>query len=674
MKYTCKRCGNEFEAKHKTAVCSNCRTAVCVVCGKEFKLQWPWTQLTCSSKCRGEYVKQSGIAKKRTQKARETLEDTYGVDNPQKLQLFTKTCKYCGRKFTTTSARREYCENDHYGPCPVCGKLVKITNMYEGPTACSEKCRMERISLTNLARYGSKFSITSAHAKAVGKQTCLQKYGVTHYSKTAEYKEKFTKTMLTRYGVEYALQSPEIKAKAKETNIKTYGGPSPMCNSKIKQKSEYTVTANYGGFGWASEMLSERIRATNIEKYGTPYPTQSEQIKQKTRETCLHRYGAEAYGSSITALRERITDPAKLDNFVQFRTDPATFILNTYDTKPTVTQICRDTGVTDTPVYNILLKNNCRELATFNSSTMELDIISYLQHNYPNIQINRNDRIQIAPQELDIYLPEYHIGIECNPTVTHNSSLPDPWGGEPKHYKYHQDKSLKAKDAGVFLFHIFGYEWTHRRDIILSMLSNLLGGTSSKVYARNTEVVQLSDNECKEFLNANHRQGGLTAKIRLGLKEKRTGDLVSVMTFNKMRSTIGETKNTESRSTYELSRFCSKLYTSVIGGASKLFKYFCNNYDVEKIVSFSDLAHTRGELYRILGFKSVSLSDPGYVWVNGVDDSSLHRVNCQKNNLPKLFHDDTIDIKNKTEKEIMEEHGYVRVYDSGVIRWEWKRI
>ena len=60
---TCVRCGAQFEAKRKTAVCANCHTAVCVICGKEFQLQTPWTQKTCSSKCRAEYVKQSGIAK-----------------------------------------------------------------------------------------------------------------------------------------------------------------------------------------------------------------------------------------------------------------------------------------------------------------------------------------------------------------------------------------------------------------------------------------------------------------------------------------------------------------------------------------------------------------------------------------------------------------------------------
>lgn len=90
------------------------------------------------------------------------------------------------------------------------------------------------------------------------------------------------------------------------------------------------------------------------------------------------------------------------------------------------------------------------------------------------------------------------------------------------------------------------------------------------------------------------------------------------------------------------------------------------------IYSFSDISHTKGNLYDTLGFKEVSRSEPNYVWVDYTSDSYLSRVKCQKQNLRKLFDDDSIDIENKTEKQIMEEHGYVQVFDSGNIRWEYR--
>ena len=200
------------------------------------------------------------------------------------------------------------------------------------------------------------------------------------------------------------------------------------------------------------------------------------------------------------------------------------------------------------------------------------------------------------------------------------------------------------------------------------MISNVLHCNAAKEHARKCYVSEISNAECKEFLDANHRQGHVFASIRLGLKLKATDELVSVMTFNKMRPTIGKVDDLEG--SWELSRFCNKLYTSVAGGASKLLAYFIKTYCPSKIVSFSDVAHTRGNLYSTLGFHEVSRSDPGYVWVNYQTDQCINRVSCQKSNLRKLFHDDSIDIEHKTEREIMEEHGYVRVFDSGVIRWE----
>jgi hypothetical protein len=132
-------------------------------------------------------------------------------------------------------------------------------------------------------------------------------------------------------------------------------------------------------------------------------------------------------------------------------------------------------------------------------------------------------------------------------------------------------------------------------------------------------------------------------------------------------------KSSDTENTWELSRFCSLLNTSVVGGASKLFKYFCRNYDYDTIISFSDRAHTRGTLYKILGFQKKNTSEPNYVWVNMKDDTYYNRVACQKRNLRKLFNEPDLDIENQTEKQIMMTHGYVQVFDSGTIRWEYTK-
>ena len=309
------------------------------------------------------------------------------------------------------------------------------------------------------------------------------------------------------------------------------------------------------------------------------------------------------------------------------------------------------------------------ELLEYNYSSIERDIENFLIELLPNINIIKRARNLIPPYELDIYLPEYNIAIECNPTYTHNSTLPAFSKQQSLSSSYHNMKTNLCEQHGIFLFHIFGYEWTCKSTIIKSMLSNLLKCNTIKYYARNLQIVKLTNSECKTFLNANHRQGYTTSSIRYGLI---TNDeqLVSVMTFSKMRNSIGYTDGV-TPNTYELTRFCNALNTTVVGGASKLFKYFICNNVFNKIVSFSDRAHTQGNLYEVLGFSKISISRPGYVWVNYYNDTYYHRVTCQKHNLPKLFNEPNLDIQNSTEAQIMASHGYVQVFDSGVIRWEY---
>lgn len=136
-----------------------------------------------------------------------------------------------------------------------------------------------------------------------------------------------------------------------------------------------------------------------------------------------------------------------------------------------------------------------------------------------------------------------------------------------------------------------------------------------------------------------------------------------------MRHTLGTGKYTPENS-YELVRFCNHRDTSVVGGASKLFQHFLKAYHPEVVRSFSDVAHTKGHLYETLGFQYIHTSDPGYVWVNLKNDIAYSRLNAQKRNVRKFLGDETLDLS-FTEREIMESHGFVRVFDSGVKLWEW---
>lgn len=664
----CKICGKEFDSKSKKAeVCNRIHTSVCCVCGKEFELKYPYTAKTCSPECRGIYRKESGIAKKAAAKAHQTLKR----NSTCMSKLYVKKCAFCGKEFETHSPRRIYCYDKHYGKCPVCGKQVEIKEMYLGPQCCSEECRQKRIQSTNLQKYGSSCVFQTDEIKQKSKSTCLSKYGVEHYSSTDDFKSRYASTCMDKYGVASPLKDPEIKDKLIKTNLLRYGGNSPMCDSAVKDKMIQSNMSNNGGIGMASPAIRARIQATNINKYGSSVATKNTNVQSKIKETCLVRYGCKSWASSLSGVQSKIKDPKKAENFLSFRENPEGFIESNFDHKPSVSEICNLIGCTDTPVYEILIQNNVRDLATFKLSSLEIEVESFLKCN--DIKFIKNCRSVITPYELDFYLPDYNYGIECNPTVTHNSSFVDPWGGSRKPPSYHKMKTDMCEEKGIFLFHIFGYEWKHKKEIVKSMILNMLKKSKFRFYARSTSLYDISYLECKNFLNENHLQGNTNASIRIALKNK-DNEIVSVMCFSRLRPTMGQ-KDNDLQNEYELVRFCNKINTSVVGSASKLFKHFLNEFNPDKVVSFSDRSHTKGGLYKILGFEKVSISSPSYVWLDIADNIALHRVSCQKRNLINLFDDiSENDIKNKTEKEIMEEHGFAQVFNSGVIRWEYDNL
>ena len=52
-----------------------------------------------------------------------------------------KRCKECGKLFTPKSARTQYCDDIHYRPCPVCGKLVEAKYLSDPARCCSKECQ-----------------------------------------------------------------------------------------------------------------------------------------------------------------------------------------------------------------------------------------------------------------------------------------------------------------------------------------------------------------------------------------------------------------------------------------------------------------------------------------------------------------------------------------------------
>lgn len=116
---------------------------------------------------------------------------------------------------------------------------------------------------------------------------------------------------------------------------------------------------------------------------------------------------------------------------------------------------------------------------------------------------------------------------------------------------------------------------------------------------------------------------------------------------------------------WELLRFCSKINTCVIGGASRLLKSFTNQYKGD-IISYSDNMISDGNVYCKLGFTMSHHVPPTYYYYRSGIKQLMHRSFAKRKNLPNIVQNFD---PSKTEKQNMMDDGWLRYYDAGKIAW-----
>ena len=137
------------------------------------------------------------------------------------------------------------------------------------------------------------------------------------------------------------------------------------------------------------------------------------------------------------------------------------------------------------------------------------------------------------------------------------------------------------------------------------------------------------------------------------------GDLVSIMTFGNSRF--------NKKYEYELIRFCCKTNTTIVGGASKLFKSFLRLYNPVSMISYSNIHNGDGGWYKHLGFSHSHISSPNYIWWYR-HQIYLSRTQCQKHRLKEQG------FEGDSEVGIMFSRGYKRIYDCGNNVWVYNKV
>lgn len=645
----CEYCGKEFTpTSNRQKWCSDPHYGPCPVCGKSILIRdMHIGPQCCSMACRSVLIEKTSL-------------ERYGAKN-----VFASDY---GKAKIKETVERVYGSEKHFRKVQHDSMVATMLDHYGVESPLQSEEIKDKLIQTNMERYGVPFVMQNPNVQAKQRLTAETSggYGMAN----PKIRDQIQTTVMEKYGVDNALKSPTIREKIKATNMERYGTPVAASSPIVQNKIQSTNLERYGTkCVLSSNVIREKATHTLQEKYGVSNPFQLDSVKQKSAQTNLQRYGATNWRASQVCLDKIIPDPNKVIAYDLFKSDVRAYVSANYADPPTIYQLSQDFGIKPSAIYPHLVAQDCQDCVKYYESTMESEVKNFLLSLDLNMQIVMHDRKIISPYEFDIYLPDYNFAIECNPTYTHNSSCGAYHRENPLPRNYHAIKSQMALSADIELFHIFGYEWTDTPDVIKSMIKTRLGFIETRIYARSTHIEEIPYTEAMAFLDANHRQGFTPTKICLGLRLNSDNTLVSLMTFNPLKAHQGHRKSDSDD--WELSRFCSLCDTTVVGGASKLLKYFVSNYKFGKLVSFSDIAHTSGKLYPLLGFTKVSVSAPSYVWVHLKTDAYHKRTACMKSKLKKLFNDPTIDIEHLTEKQIMESHGYAQVFDSGLIRWEY---
>ena len=498
-------------------------------------------------------------------------------------------------------------------------------------------------------KYGNKHALCIDKFKKKQEESLMKSHNVRNVSELQDIAQEGVQR---RYGVNNVFELPEVQQKAANTKIAKYGTSNNMLVPEIREKVYTTNEEKYGvnGSPLKSPVIREKIKQTNINNYGVDSIMKVPEMQHKMHNALndkIRKYGITAHPSyAHIKHKENFNKEYWLNNFVDKRNNA--FEVGKCALYHGVGYNCISNVMR---VFGIILRHKRKSIQEYTIARYFNDLGFDIKQSYKKL---------IGPKELDIYVPELNIAVEYDGLMYHSIGLKEYRNGGRIDTRYHLRKTNECEEKGVQLFHIFENEWLNpnKRDIWMSMLSAKTG-CNEIIYARNTNVKEISAIIANKFCEENHIQGPSKTSKNYGLYTKNYNELVAVMTFSKARFN----KDCE----WELVRFCSKKYITVIGAASKLLKEF-RKHNAGRIISYANRRWSTGNLYEKLGFTKVGVTPPNYFYFETKDgitpkDMVLYsRIKFQKHKLADL-------LKNfdprKSEPENMYANGYRAIYDCG---------
>lgn len=399
----------------------------------------------------------------------------------------------------------------------------------------------------------------------------------------------------------------------------------------------------------------EKQKATNLEKYGVEHVLQNPAFIEKRKQSNLSKYGTDEVLKAGSPTRHGITSEisklkisARIDSFSGV--EPLFDVSDIDGARKEYKWRC--TACSHVFGDHLFCGNipRCARCFPRTASKGELEILGYVSDLLPEHEVKHHLRLQ--NREIDIFIPDMRLGIEFNGIYWHSEKL-----GTGKNY--HLDKKILCADNNIRLLQFWDYQWNTKQEIVKSIISTALC-KNSKIFARKCKIKEIPEKEAKLFLDENHLAGNARGSfLRLGLFH--ADELVFVMTFSKPRFT-----RIKKQDTIELLRMCSKKFTTIIGGPTKILNFFRSQHYSGELISFCDEMVFSGNVYGQLGFSKIDSGKPA-AWYFGNDGVLKHRMTYQKKHLLEML---GIQESALTEWQLAQQLGLNRVWDCGSSKWK----
>ena len=492
------------------------------------------------------------------------------------------------------------------------------------------------------------------HKKYVQKHTCLELYGVDSSAKVADVQAKQKATMKAKYGAENIMQTQAGKDALQKTMMERYGVPcNLMSRDEVYDFSKRCYDALMSDTAWV------RVLKKLAQDKKVLYDMLYKEYPLYHRDFILSMQVSDHIETLCKAWKKAGRDVIKYptNTFFKMPVVMASTFLNEYAKK----------GLISLPS-----NFNCFK------SQYELMVTNYLDS--LGVKYEVNNRSVLGGKEIDFYIPEKKVGVEINPSVSHNSNKYAKNRGRlfgSKEELYHYDKYKAAAKAGIVLLQLFEYDLNPEQfnKKTKYLLKQKLCGYDEKVYARKTVVYEAKRDirtKCVAFLNEYHLQGSATATKYFAMEY--CGELVGVASFKQHKGYV------------ELKRLCFKHGVQVLGGLSKFIKaYFKSDADCDIVKSFSDNNIGDGMGYLRAGAKLVGETKTSLCFVsssNGLDMYSWQiatpwsvKSGVLSKYTSQLSAQNEIDeyIETKMPHRFDDGHGYDRVYRVGSKVWQFSR-